>query len=60
MRQNLLFAAAYTAVAAPVAILGLASPLAAALAMAAAAAVVALNAQRAGGMPAPPGSQAQA
>jgi P-type Cu2+ transporter len=49
MRQNLLFAAAYTAIAAPMAILGLASPLAAALAMSAAAAVVALNALRAGG-----------
>jgi P-type Cu2+ transporter len=59
MRQNLVFAAAYTAIAAPVAILGLASPLAAALAMSGAAAVVALNARRAGGTPALPGWQAQ-
>jgi Cu2+-exporting ATPase len=55
MRQNLLFAVAYTAIAVPVAILGLASPLAAALAMSAAAAVVALNALRAGGTPVLPG-----
>jgi P-type Cu2+ transporter len=60
MRQNLVFAAAYTAIAAPVAILGLASPLAAALAMSGAAAVVALNALRAGGTPAVPGWRAPA
>jgi hypothetical protein len=52
MRQNLLFAAAYTAVAGTVAILGLGSPLAGG--------GVALNAQRAGGMPSFPGWHAQA
>jgi Cu2+-exporting ATPase len=60
MRQNLLFAAAYTAVGASVAILGLASPLSAALAMSGAAAVVALNALRAGGTPTVPKWQAPA
>jgi Cu2+-exporting ATPase len=60
MHQNLVFTAAYTAVAAPVAVLGLASPLAAALAMSAAAAVVALNARRASGTRALPWWQAPA
>ena len=47
MRQNLLFVVACTVVAAPVAILGLASPLIAALAMSGAAIVVTINAWRA-------------
>jgi P-type Cu2+ transporter len=47
-RQNLVFAAVYTVVAAPFVVLGLASPLAAALAMCGAALAVALNALRVG------------
>jgi Cu2+-exporting ATPase len=46
-RQNLLFAAACIAVAAPAALMGLLSPLAAALAISGAALLVYLNARRA-------------
>jgi len=47
MRQNLLFAVAYNAVAVPVAIFGFASPLVAALAMSGSSILVTLNALRA-------------
>jgi Cu2+-exporting ATPase len=47
MRQNLLFAVAYNVVAVPAAILGFASPLAAALAMSGSAILVTINALRA-------------
>ena len=47
MRQNLFFALAYNVVAVPLAILGLASPLAAALAMSGSSVLVAINALRA-------------
>ena len=47
MRQNLLFAVAYNAVAVPIAILGFASPLVAALAMSGSSVLVTVNALRA-------------
>jgi Cu2+-exporting ATPase len=47
MRQNLLFAVAYNAVAVPIAVLGFASPPAAALAMAGSAILITINALRA-------------
>ena len=48
MRQNLVFAVAYNIVAVPLAILGFASPLTAALAMSGSSAIVMINALRAG------------
>lgn len=54
MRQNLVLAVCYNAVAVPVAILGLASPLIAALAMSGSSVLVTLNALRARQAPAPP------
>ncbi len=51
MRENLLFAVAYNAIAVPIAILGLASPLVAALAMSGSSILVTLNALRAGRAP---------
>ena len=47
MRENLIFAIGYNAVAVPIAILGLASPLVAALAMSGSSILVTLNALRA-------------
>jgi hypothetical protein len=48
LRQNLLFAVAYNIVAVPLAILGFASPLTAALAMSGSSILVMINALRAG------------